>query len=879
VIPFVERMDYLSYYFNAMAFCMAVESLLDEEVPERAQWLRVIHLELNRVASHLFWIATGALDLGAITMLWWGCRDRDLVLDLFEMSAGSGCTRATSRSAASSRTSRPAGGEGARVHQAMPTALDQYEDLLDRNEIWLQRLKGTGVLSRGALLELGVTGPLLRAPATRGTCARPCRTRATSTSTSTCRSGTSATTTTATACGSRRCASRSDRRAGARRPARGPYITPNRKVALPPRHELATSMEALIHHFKLVTEGFRVPPGETYAAIESPRGELGCYVLADGSAKPARVHMRDPSFVNLQALPEMARDQPARRLHHLRAMLDPILGGWTASRGRPHAGGARRGGDPRHRRSRPVGTRASTSRPIPATIPRPRVGRRAGRAARRDRAPDPPLSDRHSATLPALGAAQRCTAGARRGDPQVAAVMQVTPAYLSSVATFYDMLRTERPRAPTCTCARASPATCATRSASTTRSQARPTAQGSDERRAARVRVPRRVRHGADGVRSTVATWARFGDDAAEAIGQLKAGETSPGRGLEDPGYAVPTAAPQPDGRARAPEVRAGRRRVARDRRRGPAARRGPGPAPAGPARAAGSRDQLCARAGGGRGVNETRVLLANIDEPDLNTMAVYERLGGYKAMRKALLEMDPAAVLSQLEESGLRGRGGAGFSMGKKASFIPKGEMDKYLCCNADESEPGTFKDRLLMQKNPHMLIEGCIIGSIAAGANKGFIFIRGEYELQADILDAAVAEAYEKGYLGERILDSDHSFDLVVHRGKGAYICGEETGLLDALEGKRGNPRLKPPFPANQGLYQGPTLINNVETLCNARLIIENGADWFKQWARATRPAPRSSRCRATCSGRATTRSRSGSRCATSSTGSRAGRPRDAT
>ena len=196
----------------------------------------------------------------------------------------------------------------------------------------------------------------------------------------------------------------------------------------------------------------------------------------------------------------------------------------------------------------------------------------------------------------------------------------------------------------------------------------------------------------------------------------------------------------------------------------------------------------------------------------------MYERLGGYGPLRKALLEMTPEAVLHELEESGLRGRGGAGFSMGKKASFIPKGSMDKYLCCNADESEPGTFKDRLLMQKNPHMLVEGCVIGAIAAGANKGFIFIRGEYSLQADILDAAIAEAYERGYLGERILGSDHSFDLTVHRGKGAYICGEETALLDALEGKRGNPRLKPPFPANQGLYQGPTLINNVETLCNA-------------------------------------------------------------
>jgi NADH-quinone oxidoreductase subunit F len=229
--------------------------------------------------------------------------------------------------------------------------------------------------------------------------------------------------------------------------------------------------------------------------------------------------------------------------------------------------------------------------------------------------------------------------------------------------------------------------------------------------------------------------------------------------------------------------------------------------------------------------VSETRVLLANIDEPDLHTIDVYERLGGYRSLRKALLEMTPDAVLHELEESGLRGRGGAGFSMGKKASFIPKGSMDKYLCCNADESEPGAFKDRLLMQKNPHLLVEGCIIASIAAGANKGFIFIRGEYELQADILDAAVADAYAKHYLGEGILDSDHTFELVVHRGQGAYICGEETGLLDALEGKRGNPRLKPPFPANQGLYQGPTLINNVETLCNAPIIIERGAAWYKQ------------------------------------------------
>jgi NADH-quinone oxidoreductase subunit F len=223
--------------------------------------------------------------------------------------------------------------------------------------------------------------------------------------------------------------------------------------------------------------------------------------------------------------------------------------------------------------------------------------------------------------------------------------------------------------------------------------------------------------------------------------------------------------------------------------------------------------------------------LLDKIDTPELYKIEVYEReLDGYKALRKAL-EMEPDAVLAEIEGSGLRGRGGAGFAMGKKASFIPKGEMDKYVCCNADESEPGTFKDRLLMQKNPHLLVEGCLIASIAAGANKAFIYIRGEYQLQADILEAAVQEAYERGYAGEDILGTGRSIELVVHRGAGAYICGEESALLDSLEGKRGSPRLKPPFPAIQGLYQGPTLINNVETLCNVPLVINRGVDWFKE------------------------------------------------
>jgi NADH-quinone oxidoreductase subunit F len=222
------------------------------------------------------------------------------------------------------------------------------------------------------------------------------------------------------------------------------------------------------------------------------------------------------------------------------------------------------------------------------------------------------------------------------------------------------------------------------------------------------------------------------------------------------------------------------------------------------------------------------KLLFKDIDTPGLNTREVYERHGGYAMLRRAL-QMEPAAVLEEMLESNVRGRGGAGFAMGKKMSFIPKGTMDKYLVCNADESEPGTFKDRELMQKNPHQLIEGIIIGAYAIGANKSFIYIRGEYEHQADVLDAALAEAYDAGYLGERILGTGHTLDLVVHRGAGAYICGEETALLDSLEGKRGNPRLKPPFPAVQGLYRGPTLINNVETLMNVPIVLEMGGKEF--------------------------------------------------
>jgi NADH-quinone oxidoreductase subunit D len=329
VITFVERMDYLAYYSNAHVFCMAVEKLLEIEVPARAEYLRVIHSELARIASHLFGLATGALDMGAITMLWWGCRDRDLVLDLFEMSSGQ---RIHTRyfQVGGVFEDIPPGWE-AKVREfleIMPKRLDQYLALLDRNEIWLQRLKHTGIVSQERLLDLGVTGPILRASGHPWDLRKAMPYSSYEDFDFDVPVGS--------------VGDNYDRfrvRIEEMRESlkiveqaldglpEGPWITDDRKVALPPRHELATSMEALIHHFKLVTEGFRVPPGETYVAIESPRGEIGCFVLADGSSKPARVHVRDPSFANLQALPDMARDSLIADFIACVAMLDPILGG------------------------------------------------------------------------------------------------------------------------------------------------------------------------------------------------------------------------------------------------------------------------------------------------------------------------------------------------------------------------------------------------------------------------------------------------------------------------------------------------------------------------------------------------------------------------
>ena len=225
------------------------------------------------------------------------------------------------------------------------------------------------------------------------------------------------------------------------------------------------------------------------------------------------------------------------------------------------------------------------------------------------------------------------------------------------------------------------------------------------------------------------------------------------------------------------------------------------------------------------------RYLTKNFGKPNAIAMAGYLKHGGYRALRKVLKKMEPKDVVEEVKDSGLRGRGGAGFPTGLKWSFMPQ-ETDgpKYIACNADESEPGTFKDREFLEKEPQMMIEGLIISAYAMGVNTCYIYIRGEYATQTKILQQALAEAYEKKFLGRNILGSGFDCDIYVHRGAGAYICGEETGLMESIEGKKGQPRKKPPFPANFGLWGRPTTVNNVETFAQVPHIINKGASWFR-------------------------------------------------
>lgn len=226
-----------------------------------------------------------------------------------------------------------------------------------------------------------------------------------------------------------------------------------------------------------------------------------------------------------------------------------------------------------------------------------------------------------------------------------------------------------------------------------------------------------------------------------------------------------------------------------------------------------------------------TNYLTEHFGDDAFVTLAGYEAKGGYQAARKALNDMAPDDIVNLVKDAGLQGRGGAGFSAGMKWSFMPKDtDKPKYLVCNADESEPGSFKDRILIERGSHQMLEGILIAAKATGAEKTFIYIRGEYAFPAKVLQGAIDEAYEKGYLGANCMGSGFSHDIVMARGAGAYICGEETGLLESLEGKKGQPRKKPPFPAQYGAFGMPTTVNNVETFSHVPHIVNRGSDWFR-------------------------------------------------
>ena len=328
-IPVVERMDYVSYYFNAMAYCGAVEALLEVEIPKRAQYLRVIHLELNRIMSHLVFLGTSALDLGAISVWWYCFRERETLLDLFEMSSGQRMHTRYFQIGGVIEDIPEGWIEQVRKFCAiMPERADIYGDLLNKNEIFLQRQRDVCPLPVEKLREYGVTGPLLRAAGDPWDLRKAMPYSSYEDFDFQIPVGT-----------------KGDnydrfqvRLAEVKESIKiivqaldnlpdGPTITEDRKIALPPRHELATSMEALIHHFKLVTEGMRVPAGEAYYAIEGARGELGCFVRSDGSSKPARVHMRDPSLVNMQAAPAATEGWLIADMLATVAMFDQIIGG------------------------------------------------------------------------------------------------------------------------------------------------------------------------------------------------------------------------------------------------------------------------------------------------------------------------------------------------------------------------------------------------------------------------------------------------------------------------------------------------------------------------------------------------------------------------
>ena len=546
----------------------------------------------------------------------------------------------------------------------------------------------------------------------------------------------------------------------------GPVKVDDRKVAPPPRGEMKRSMEALIHHFKLYTEGYHVPAGETYTAVEAPKGEFGVYLVSDGTNRPYRCKIRSPGFAFLQATDFMCA--------------------------RPYAGRCRRDhrlDGHRFRRDRPMSApldAADFEQPASFDFTAENLERAKAHIAKY------PPGRQASAVLPLLDLAQRQHGGwlPRAAMDRVAEMLGMPPIRVYEVATFYTMFNLRPGRALS-------------------------VAGLHDDARAgcaARTQVVARLSResSAIGVGGTTPD-GLFTLVEVECLGACV---NAPILQVNDDFY-EDLDGPTDRGAARC----AARREAAAAR---VDSRGGAGSEPVGGRTTLRElRERRCSP-------DNDRIFTNLYGQDDWRLDGARQR-GDWDGTRELILK-GRDWIVEQVKELGLRGRGGAGFPTGLKWSFMPKqSDRPTYLVVNADESEPGTCKDRDILRNDPHKLVEGCLLASAGMGVHDCYIYIRGEFYNEAQRLQAAIDEAYAAGLIGKDACGSGYDFDLYLHRGAGAYICGEETGLLESLEGRKGQPRLKPPFPAQVGLYGCPTTVNNVETIAVVPEILRRGAAWF--------------------------------------------------
>ncbi len=709
---------------NNVGYCKAVEHLLGIEVPPRTRAIRVIISEVSRIIDHLVCIGANLVDVGAMTNFWYCFALRERAYQALEGLCGARLTSTYVRIGGVSDDLQPGFIQQIREFiKELPGAINDVLGLVRKNRIFLDRMEGVCIMPREDALSWGYTGPCLRASGVAYDLRKaepydgyddyrfdvP-----------TGLNGDSAD----------RFFIRFEEIIQSMRIIEqaldklpdGPIFSSDRRVVMPAKPDVYGNIEALMNHFMLIYEGIKVPKGEAYTAVEGANGELGFYVVSDGSRPPLARPCQAAVLPDLRELhgndrgrDDRGRDRHARHAQHHRGGARPM------SAAQPQTAGALRLAASVEKRLDDLARRYPTQ---------------AGH--------DPPRALGH----PGAGGMDLAGVDALRGR----ALRRAALARPRSRVVLHDV----------------PPGSC---------------------REAPRPGMPQHHVHDA---RSGGAARVR----AEEARHRAR----------------------RPHGRR---EVLARGGRVPRGLQLG--ARR------AGQPDLSREHDAREAReAAGGPAVTLKKVLTEHWGIADSHKLAVAEKHGAYEALKKVLRDkIPPAQVIAEVKASGLRGRGGAGFPTGQKWSFVPQNTGKPiYLCINADESEPGTNKDREIMERDPHQLIEGSILASYAINAKTAFLYIRGEFDLPLRRMQEAVAEAEKAGYLGKNVLGSGVDIDFLIHRGAGAYICGEETALLTSLEGNRGEPKIKPPFPAVKGAFGCPTIVNNVESIAAVPWIMRNGA-----------------------------------------------------